>query len=227
VKHSKVDEAALIPRTMQQIKPRLLADDSPSRPEQTQHNVPVRNSHRGSFFAGYMAFGFDLARVEKALRLQARKIGHRQFEVAGGETLHYVDLAPRVACPCDCGDHVWRGDTHLGPCKHVLRALLAEGDADVLLAVAALLTATREYAEALERQLRPRPIRITQAVKAHVSARVGHPSHALAFDRQSTGIDASVRVTLARTGLHLGMLVRDGEGVSFLPERDTNLSEAA
>lgn len=181
--------------------------------------APVRaRRKRTGFFAGSMAFGVELGRLESALRLRVREIGPHRFEVTGGAEPHFVDLSPGTACPCDCGDFTWRGGSHPGPCKHMLRAMLAEGDDRTLLAVAALVAAMREHAEGLERRYRPRPIRITQALKAQVARRAGHPGSALTFTRDETGVDPSVRVTLGTTGIRLGMLVRDDTGVAFVPE---------
>jgi hypothetical protein len=110
----------------------------------------------------------------------------------------------------------------------MLRAMLAEGEPSVLLAVAALVGGLREYAEELERRHRPRPIRLTRAVKDHVARRVEHPITALTFARTQTGTDASVRVLLGDTGIRLGELVRDANGVAFVPEQPpTQLPAAA
>lgn len=173
---------------------------------------------RSGFFAGTVAFGVDLGRLESALALQVRPVGPRRFEVFGGAEPHFVDLSREAACPCDCGDFTWRGGTHPSPCKHMLRALLAEGDARILLAVAALVAGMREYAEGLERRLRPRPIRLSERVKADVAKRVRHPVSALTFTRQETGADARVLVTLGTTGILLGQLVRDENGVAFVSD---------
>lgn len=194
---------------------------APENPSAEPDNPPARSSRkRGGFFAGSMAYGFELGRVEHALLLQAHPIGRRRFEVTGGAEHHFVDLSPAAACPCDCGDFIWRGGHRPGPCKHMLRCMLAEGDPMVLLAVATLVSGMREYAADLERRLRPRPIRITLAVKAHVAERVGHPAAALAFARSETGTDAAVAVTLGTTGIRLGSLVRDAAGVAFIPEHE-------
>lgn len=180
---------------------------------------PVRSRRkRGGFFARALAFGVDLGRLEGALMLQARSVGPRQFEIVGGAEPHFVDLSTDAACPCDCGDFTWRGGTQPSPCKHMLRAMLAEGDSRILLATAALVAGIREYAEALERQLRPRPIRVTKAVKAEVARRVRHPVSALTFTRHETGTDPSVLVTLGSTGIRLGQLVRDEHGVAFISD---------
>ena len=196
--------------------------------EVDERPAPVRSTRkRNGFFAGSSAFGYELGRVEGALRLHARRVGLHQYEVWGGAEPHFVDLNPRSACQCDCGDLTWRGGPAPGPCKHMLRAMLAEGEPSILLAVAALVGGLREYAEELERRHRPRPIRLTRAVKDHVARRVEHPVAALTFARTQTGTDASVRVMLGNTGIRLGALVRDANGVAFVPEQPPTQLRAA
>jgi hypothetical protein len=179
---------------------------------------PARATRRtAAFFAGSLAFGVDLGRLERALALQAISVGPRRFEVTGGEESHFVDLSPGAASPCDCPDLAWRGGPREGPCKHVLRAQLAEGHAETLLAVAALVAGIREYALGLEHALRPPAIRLTAALKSRVALAVRHPVSALTFDRAETGTDASVSVLLGTTGVLLGTLVRHPDGVEFVP----------
>lgn len=170
-----------------------------------------------SFFGGSRAFGVDLGRLERALALQAFAVGQRRFEVTGGEEPHFVDLSPDAASPCDCPDLAWRGGADPSPCKHVLRARLAEGHAETLLAVAVLVAGMREYARGLERALRPPAIRLTSSLKSRVALAVRHPVSALTFDRAETGADASVRVLLGTTGVLLGTLVRRPDGVELVP----------
>ncbi|HEU4454874.1 MAG TPA: hypothetical protein VFR81_17560 [Longimicrobium sp.] len=172
-------------------------------------------------------FGIDLGRLERAMALQAFPLGARRFEVTGGDEPHFVDLAPGAACPCDCPDLAWRGGPRDGPCKHVLRARLAEGDAETLLAVAALVAGMREYALGLERALRPPPIRLTSALKSQVALAVRLPVSALRFDRAETGADASVSVLLGTTGILLGTLVRHPDGVEFVPAPSSETGAAA
>lgn len=189
---------------------------------------PARATRRtAAFFAGSQAFGIDLGRLERALALQAFPVGSRRFEVTGGDESHFVDLAPDAASPCDCPDLAWRGGPHEGPCKHVLRARLAEGHAETLLAVAALVGGMREYAVGLERALRPPAIRLTAALKSRVAFAVRHPVSALTFDRGETGSDASVSVLLGTTGVLLGTLVRHPDGVEFVPVRSPAAEGAA
>lgn len=198
------------------------ADEGPSLP------LPARATRRSAaFFRGTQAFGVELGRLERALALQAFPLGTRRFEVTGGDESHFVDLAPDAASPCDCPDLAWRGGPRDGPCKHMLRARLAEGDAEVLLAVAALVTGMREYALGLERALRPPPIRLTTALKSRVALAVRHPVSALTFARAGTGTDASVSVLLGTTGVLLGALVRHPDGVEFVPAPPAAAGEAA
>jgi hypothetical protein len=169
---------------------------------------------RAAFFTGSVAFGIELGRLERALSLSAQPIGRRRFLVTGGAERHYVDLDAPSAAQCDCDDRV-----QVGPCKHILRARLHEGDESVLGAVATLVQAFSTYAKDLEQRLRPRTIRLTKSLVAHVARTVGHPVTALTFDRIRTGTDAGVIVHLGRTGIVLGRLVRDDTGIAFLPDQ--------
>ncbi len=189
---------------------------------------PARAARRSTaFFGGSRAFGIDLGRLERALALRAFPFGRRRYEVTGGDESHFVDLARDAASPCDCPDLAWRGGPRDGPCKHILRARLAEGDAEILLAVAALVAGMREYALGLERALRPPPIRLTATLKSRVALAVRHPVSALTFARAETGTDASVSVLLGTTGVRLGTLVRHPDGVEFLPAPSGTALEAA
>ena len=202
-------------------QPRLNGAPAPIAP-------PSRATRReAAFFAGSQAFGVDLGRLERALALEAFPVGPRRFEVTGGGETHFVDLAPGAASPCDCPDLAWRGGPREGPCKHVLRARLAEGHAETLLAVAALVAAMREYALGLERALRPPAIRLTNALKSRVALAVRHPVSALTFERAETGTDASVSVLLGTTGVLLGTLVCHPDGVEFAPAPSPAAQDAA
>jgi hypothetical protein len=55
-----------------------------------------------------------------------------------------VDLHTTYHPRCDCGDHLWREAI----CKHILAAMLREGDERVLGAVARLVSRLRRIAEA-------------------------------------------------------------------------------
>lgn len=180
--------------------------------------LPLQRTQRGRpIFAGSQAFGIDLGRLERALSLQAVPLGGLRFEISGGEDRHYVDLSPTAPCPCDCGDMIWRGGPSDGPCKHMLRARLALGDANVILAVAVLVGALHEHIVTLERRLRPKPIRVTKTVKIQVAAALRRPVSTLTFTRDPTSADATVFVELGTTGLRLGSLVRTPAGTEFIP----------
>ena len=86
------------------------------------------------------AGGVDLGRLERALELRAERVGLGRYAVRGGAQEHWVDLATAGHPRCDCGDHLWREAV----CKHILAALLREGDARVLAAVGRLMARLRE-----------------------------------------------------------------------------------
>jgi hypothetical protein len=54
--------------------------------------------------------------------------------VTGGDSAHWVDLYTTSHPRCDCGDHVWRERI----CKHILAALLREGNDLVVAALGRL-----------------------------------------------------------------------------------------
>ena len=85
----------------------------------------------------------DPARLTRGLELRVERAGYGRFRVTGGDEPHWVDLVDPAMPRCDCGDHVWRGTV----CKHLLAALLREGDERVVAAVAALVRTLREAAE--------------------------------------------------------------------------------
>jgi hypothetical protein len=89
------------------------------------------------------AGGVDLDRLERSLTLDGRRVGHGRYYVLGGDHPHWVDLYTTSVPRCDCGDHIWRDQI----CKHILAALLREGDERVLAALRELVA-----------QLRDRPI---------------------------------------------------------------------
>ena len=89
----------------------------------------------------------DFGCLERALPLEVRGMGGGRYRVAGGREAHWVDLrSPRVP-RCDCGDHLWRERV----CKHMLAALLREGDERVLRAVAMLVADLRAAASGYAR----------------------------------------------------------------------------
>lgn len=90
------------------------------------------------------AGGVDLERLERSLGLRVRPAGRGRYQVLGGDEPHWVDLATANQPRCDCGDHLWRERI----CKHILAALLREGDERVLGAVSALVRRLRGISEA-------------------------------------------------------------------------------
>ena len=81
------------------------------------------------------AGGVDLARLERSLGLTVERVGDGRFLVAGGRDRHWVDLYTSYHPRCDCGDHLWRETI----CKHILAALLREGNERVIGAVGVLV----------------------------------------------------------------------------------------
>lgn len=88
--------------------------------------------------------GVDLDRLERGLALHVERVGDGRFRVSGGAQEHWVDLYTAAHPRCDCGDHVWRDEV----CKHILAALLREGDERVVRALAAVVTRARSAAPA-------------------------------------------------------------------------------
>jgi hypothetical protein len=85
------------------------------------------------------AGGVDLSRLERSLGLHGERIAHGRYRVSGGGHEHWVDLLTAAHPRCDCGDHLWRERI----CKHILAALLREGDERVLAALPQLLARVR------------------------------------------------------------------------------------
>lgn len=85
------------------------------------------------------AGGVDLARLERSLLLEARPVGRGRYLVWGGREPHWVDLYTRRIPRCDCGDHLWRERV----CKHILAAMLREGDERVIDALGRLIVHMR------------------------------------------------------------------------------------
>jgi uncharacterized Zn finger protein len=86
------------------------------------------------------AGGVDLDRLERALELAAERVGPGRYRVKGGAQEHWVDLFSAAQPRCDCGDHLWREAV----CKHILAALLREGDPRVVAGVGQVMTRLRE-----------------------------------------------------------------------------------
>jgi hypothetical protein len=92
-------------------------------------------NHEAELAAG----GVDLPRLERSLMLRTQRVGHGQYQVSGGARAHWVDLYGANQPRCDCGDHVWREQV----CKHILAALLREGNEGVVGALGQLVAALR------------------------------------------------------------------------------------
>jgi hypothetical protein len=87
-----------------------------------------------------LAGGVDLDRLERSLTLGGERIGHGRYRVTGGSQVHWVDLYSTAHPRCDCGDHLWRERI----CKHILAALLREGNERVVRALGTLLGRLRD-----------------------------------------------------------------------------------
>ncbi len=86
--------------------------------------------------------GIDPGRLERSLFLSGDQIGAGQYRVTGGGHEHWVDLYTAAHPRCDCGDHLWRETV----CKHILAALLREGNAEVVSALGGLVRRLRPAA---------------------------------------------------------------------------------
>lgn len=84
--------------------------------------------------------GVDLDRLERSLGLRGERVGDGRYRVTGGSQDHWVDLHNASHPRCDCGDHLWRERI----CKHILAALLREGNERVLTALPRLLARAQE-----------------------------------------------------------------------------------
>ena len=82
----------------------------------------------------------DPSRLERSLVLHGTRIAPGRYRVTGGSQEHWVDLYTEALPRCDCGDHLWRDQA----CKHILAALLREGDERVLSALGGLVRRLRE-----------------------------------------------------------------------------------
>lgn len=81
------------------------------------------------------AGGVDLDRLERSLGLHGERVGFGRYRISGGGHDHWVDLYTAAQPRCDCGDHLWRDRI----CKHILAALLREGNERVLVELPRLL----------------------------------------------------------------------------------------
>ena len=87
--------------------------------------------------------GVDLERLGRGLLLHGERVGEGRWRVTGGSQDHWVDLYSANHPRCDCGDHLWRDRV----CKHILAALLREGDGRVVRALATLALHWRQAAK--------------------------------------------------------------------------------
>ncbi len=81
------------------------------------------------------AVAVDRPRLERSLQLMGERVGEGRYRVTGGVEAHWVDLYTTNHPRCDCADHLWREAI----CKHILAALLREGDERVIGALGALV----------------------------------------------------------------------------------------
>jgi len=89
------------------------------------------------------AGGVDVDRLERSLALKGSRIGEGIYHFTGGAQEHWVDLYTAQHPRCDCGDHLWRERI----CKHILAALIREGNERVVQALGEVverLRVTRE-----------------------------------------------------------------------------------
>lgn len=84
----------------------------------------------------------DLDRLERGLALVAERVADGRYRVTGGAGDHWVDLVTAAHPRCDCGDHVWRDQV----CKHILAALLREGNERVVRALGHVVARARQAA---------------------------------------------------------------------------------
>src|SRR5689334_9265288 len=85
------------------------------------------------------AGGVDLKRLERSLGLRGERMGEGRYVVRGGTHEHWVDLHDVSHPRCDCGDHLWRDRI----CKHILAALLREGDERVVASLGRMVAEIR------------------------------------------------------------------------------------
>ena len=81
------------------------------------------------------AGGIDLDRLERGVKLRGERVGDGRYRITGGTQDHWVDLYTNAHPRCDCGDHLWRERI----CKHILAALLREGNERVVTTLPRLL----------------------------------------------------------------------------------------
>lgn len=84
-----------------------------------------------------------VARLARAVHLDAERIDRAMWRVTGGECPHIV-----TAAGCDCMDATLHGAKQ--PCKHVLAVRLRVGHADTLKALRAIVPEPSRKAQKLE-----------------------------------------------------------------------------
>jgi hypothetical protein len=84
--------------------------------------------------------GLESQRLERSLGLKAVRVGDGRYCVTGGTQEHWVDLYHTSHPRCDCGDHLWRERL----CKHIMAALLREGNEPAIHAVGELVHSLRD-----------------------------------------------------------------------------------
>jgi uncharacterized Zn finger protein len=85
---------------------------------------------------------FDIGRLERSLGLRAEHTGSGRYRIVGGGREHWVDLYTASHPRCDCGDYIWRDRV----CKHIMAALIREGNEPVIQAVGNLFAALKAAA---------------------------------------------------------------------------------
>jgi len=88
------------------------------------------------------AGGVDRSRLERSLGLHGERVGFGRYHFTGGAEPHWVDLYTAAFPRCDCADHLWRDAI----CKHILAALIREGNELVLGEVGRLVATLRSAA---------------------------------------------------------------------------------
>jgi hypothetical protein len=90
------------------------------------------------------AGGVDIARLERSLALRGERVGEGRYHFTGGSQDHWVDLYSAAHPRCDCGDHLWRDQI----CKHILAALIREGNERVVRALGSVVERLRTTQDA-------------------------------------------------------------------------------
>lgn len=102
----------------------------------------------------------DLSRLGRSLELHGEQVGEGRYRVSGGTEAHWVDLYTANHPRCDCADHLWRDAV----CKHILAALLREGNERVISALAWLFSQMRTAQASAAREAGTRRRRTAERV---------------------------------------------------------------